>query len=934
MQETIQTYLRIRPVPRKVDYQIESTFSSGSITFRSYDRAVKLTSGDINNSKVEWQYKFNGIMDIHTEQQDVFERVAKDCVLKAMDGYNATIFAYGQTGSGKTWSITGGHGAYEERGLLQRAISLVYDEIEKRSDKEWTVRIQFIEVYNGKGYDLLGRREGKSPTHLGDLQKAVLRDDQTGVAVLCNVKDKLAGTEDDALNCLFEGDSNRVMCATSQNPNSSRSHVVFTMQITSMVPGSSEAQVSKLNIVDLAGSERFRVYDGTTPGDQQLHEAKSINGSLFCLEQCIQALSQKQDFVPYRNSFITSLLKDSIGGNCKTVMLATINPDPNQFAESMSTCKFAMRVASIKQVARKNTVVDPFVRIRQLKKKIKTLKERLAFYENGEEKDRELDANERAVVLDRVREFVASPDMDVVNLGGNFGRVQEAFRIFRSLLNKENITIPAQRKYADETHDDEGNSSPKKSGMKTLAAPSSTGEISADIEKQLKNLQSAISLRDIEIDILVSMITKKQQDRQEAAIQTQSDLSHGASHNSLPSPSSRFSEVERAKPTLSKEAFLDNIHSQAQLAHDQASPKKVEYRNRKLEEYTKAVGMMDRAQAFEQFRRSYRKNEVIERCKQQLKDKFAEAKDLGSQINSARIDIGSLKGRLIQLRSERAAQGLIDSSENKDEDVSPEEQDLIGQIRLRKEQYNRDFESLKEKKKEIQFLNKNLDRSRVKLQQDFEKWFQSTDFTSIHPQDQQSQAADESNFLRPQHAATINSTSPKSSFSSSPRYVSSFSPKYRAKQAWEESSAQPASDRSSFYESVRSSHERSPRNNGSHAHRENGSTLTHDNLRRLSGGDSYSDRSSAFESVRSRHHTDYGSGRSAGNGFSSSHMSTTSSGHSDREEPGRSSTNVVSGLNPNNPLLQKLAGYMKMSETVAQNRPSGNDNRRSLLSRA
>ena len=168
------------------------------------------------------------------------------------------------------------------------------------------------------------------------------------------------------------------------NEASSRSHCIFTMHIESKASNSNTFKASKMHLVDLAGSER--VYKSGSTG-QTLSEAKNINLSLHFLEQVIVALSEKQEHIPYRNSTITWLLRDSLGGNCKTVMVATLNPSREHLEETISTCRFAQRVASIKQQAMVNERVDPVVQITQLKRKVVQLEEELAFLK-GEGKDR------------------------------------------------------------------------------------------------------------------------------------------------------------------------------------------------------------------------------------------------------------------------------------------------------------------------------------------------------------------------------------------------------------------------------------------------------------------------------------------------------------------------------------------------------------------
>jgi kinesin family protein 6/9 len=180
----------------------------------------------------------------------------------------------------------------------------------------------------------------------------------------------------DAIELLFIGDTNRVIDETPQNPVSSRSHCIFTVFIEARVPGSERTRMSKLHLVDLAGSER--VSKSGIEG-KLLTEAKFINVSLHYLESVIKALSENQEYVPYRNSMMTSVLRDSLGGNCKTAMIATISFQPDNIGESIGTCRFAQRVACIATNAVVNEHVDPKMIIKRLKQEVAALKAELAF---------------------------------------------------------------------------------------------------------------------------------------------------------------------------------------------------------------------------------------------------------------------------------------------------------------------------------------------------------------------------------------------------------------------------------------------------------------------------------------------------------------------------------------------------------------------------
>ncbi|KAG9336838.1 hypothetical protein JZ751_003186 [Albula glossodonta] len=174
---------------------------------------------------------------------------------------------------------------------------------------------------------------------------------------LKNLSIQQSANEEEALNLLFLGDTNRMIAETPMNQASTRSHCIFTVHVCSREPGSSMLRRSKLHLVDLAGSERV---GKTGVGGQLLTEAKYINLSLHYLEQVIIALSEKnRTHIPYRNSMMTSVLRDSLGGNCMTTMIATVSVDKRNVDESISTCRFAQRVALIKNEALLNEELDP-----------------------------------------------------------------------------------------------------------------------------------------------------------------------------------------------------------------------------------------------------------------------------------------------------------------------------------------------------------------------------------------------------------------------------------------------------------------------------------------------------------------------------------------------------------------------------------------------
>ncbi|MED6255379.1 Kinesin- protein 6, partial [Ataeniobius toweri] len=216
---------------------------------------------------------------------------------------------------------------------------------------------------------------------------------------------------------------------TPMNQASTRSHCVFTIHLCRREPGSATLRRSKLHLVDLAGSDRVSKtgLDGVL-----LTEAKYINLSLHYLEQVIIALSEKnRSHIPYRNSMLTSVLRDSLGGNCMTTMIATIAVDKRNLDESISTCRFAQRVALIKNEAVLNEELDPALLIARLKREILSLREELAMV-TGDQRDEQLTAEEIQRLDEVVNVFLNDPDPDVtLSLGPDMRKIQHCFFLLK-----------------------------------------------------------------------------------------------------------------------------------------------------------------------------------------------------------------------------------------------------------------------------------------------------------------------------------------------------------------------------------------------------------------------------------------------------------------------------------------------------------------------
>jgi kinesin family protein 6/9 len=287
----IQVYLRIRPSSNSLTY-----FQRDEIDLKTVSVKVpKNEDSIVNNSRTGYNFSFSGILDDKANQRDVFRTVGVPAIQNALAGFNSTIFAYGQTGSGKTYTVTGGPERYEDRGIIPRAIAHLFKTIKDDEQKgiSYSCLITYLEIYNQSGYDLLmeSNHSSNNPSY-DEAKRVTMLEDEYGDFHFKNLSMHTVTTEEEALNLLFHGDTNRVIAATEMNQNSTRSHCIFTIVLEKRTAGADIVTRSKLNIVDLAGSERV---SRTSSTGQTLREAKYINSSLFFLEMVIVALQEKSD---------------------------------------------------------------------------------------------------------------------------------------------------------------------------------------------------------------------------------------------------------------------------------------------------------------------------------------------------------------------------------------------------------------------------------------------------------------------------------------------------------------------------------------------------------------------------------------------------------------------------------------------------------------
>eukprot|EP01022_Parablepharisma_sp_SALTPOND_P000692 TRINITY_DN1042_c0_g1_i1.p1 TRINITY_DN1042_c0_g1~~TRINITY_DN1042_c0_g1_i1.p1 ORF type:complete len:1034 (+),score=97.83 TRINITY_DN1042_c0_g1_i1:4392-7493(+) len=307
-------------------------------------------------------FRLDYVFECGTDQAMVYETAAKPIVNGVLEGFNGTVLAYGQTSSGKTYTMQGDIDSDIFRGIIPRMVETIFEAITRASETmEFTVKASMIEIYNEKVRDLLDSSKDNLGVH-EDKQRGVYVEGLTEVSI---------GNEYDVYELMKEGNSNRAIAETKMNAQSSRSHSIFILTMIMNDLENLSCKTGKLYLVDLAGSEMI---SKTGASGQTLEEAKNINKSLTMLGRVITALTDgKSTHVPYRDSKLTRILQDSLGGNSKTCLIVTASPSMYNAAETLSTCRFGMRAKSIKN----NAKVNKQVTVAELKLAIANLEKEL-----------------------------------------------------------------------------------------------------------------------------------------------------------------------------------------------------------------------------------------------------------------------------------------------------------------------------------------------------------------------------------------------------------------------------------------------------------------------------------------------------------------------------------------------------------------------------
>uniref|UniRef100_A0A8C6FWN3 Centromere-associated protein E n=1 Tax=Moschus moschiferus TaxID=68415 RepID=A0A8C6FWN3_MOSMO len=349
--------VRVRPLNNREETPEKDT--------QVYWKTDNNTVYQVDGSK---SFNFDRVFHSNETTKNVYEEIAVPIIDSAIQGYNGTIFAYGQTASGKTYTMMG---SQEYLGVIPRAIHDIFQKIKKFPDREFLLRVSYMEIYNETITDLLCDTQKMKPL--------VIREDFNRNVYVADLTEEVVYTSEMALKWITKGEKNRHYGITKMNQRSSRSHTIFRMILESREKGEpsnfeGSVKVSHLNLVDLAGSERAAQ---TGAEGLRLKEGCNINRSLFILGQVIKKLSDGQvgGFINYRDSKLTRILQNSLGGNAKTRIICTITPV--SFDETLSTLQFASTAKYMKNTPYVNEVSSDEALLKRYRKEIMDLKKQL-----------------------------------------------------------------------------------------------------------------------------------------------------------------------------------------------------------------------------------------------------------------------------------------------------------------------------------------------------------------------------------------------------------------------------------------------------------------------------------------------------------------------------------------------------------------------------
>ncbi|CAL7948925.1 unnamed protein product [Xylocopa violacea] len=337
----VKVFVRVRPIN-------DTEIRNKSKNIIEINNSKEVTVRERSNEKFFKKFKFDNVFGPSSRQVDIYNIVVGSLMEQILSGYNCTVLAYGQTGTGKTFTMEGiNTDSYlhwesdSSAGIIPRSLSHLFDKLQLLEAQEYTVRVSFLELYNEELFDLL------SPNDDGLKLKLYEDTSRKGAIIIHGLEEVTIHNISEVYKVLQKGSQRRQIATTLINARSSRSHTVFSITVhmkETTTDGDDVLKTGKLNLVDLAGSENVGRSGAV---DKRVREAGSINQSLLTLSRVITALVEKAPHIPYRESKLTRLLQESLGGRAKMSIIATISPASINIEETLSTLDYAHRARNI-----------------------------------------------------------------------------------------------------------------------------------------------------------------------------------------------------------------------------------------------------------------------------------------------------------------------------------------------------------------------------------------------------------------------------------------------------------------------------------------------------------------------------------------------------------------------------------------------------------
>ncbi|CAM8960478.1 unnamed protein product [Rhodiola kirilowii] len=370
----VQVLLRCRPLSED-EVRVNTPVVISCNEIRREVSAVQ----NIANKQIDRTFAFDRVFGPNSQQADIYNQAISPIVNEVLEGYNCTIFAYGQTGTGKTYTMEGGarkkNGDFpRDAGVIPRAVRQIFDILEAQS-AEYTMKVTFLELYNEEITDLLAFEETTKFIDDKSKKPIALMEDGKGGVLVRGLEEEIVCSANEIYKILEKGSAKRRTAETLLNKQSSRSHSIFSVTIhikEYTIEGEEMIKCGKLNLVDLAGSENIS-RSGAREG--RAREAGEINKSLLTLGRVINALVEHSGHVPYRDSKLTRLLRDSLGGKTKTCIIATVSPSVHCLEETLSTLDYAHRAKNIKNKPEVNQKMMKSAMMKDLYSEIDRLKQ-------------------------------------------------------------------------------------------------------------------------------------------------------------------------------------------------------------------------------------------------------------------------------------------------------------------------------------------------------------------------------------------------------------------------------------------------------------------------------------------------------------------------------------------------------------------------------